>query len=335
MNKEKILIIAPNWIGDIVMSQTLFIMLKEKYQNNLILDVFANQWTEDILKRMPEVNNVIINPFKHGELSLIRRIKFGIKLKAYQYDQVFILTNSFKSAIIPFFAQIKKRTGFLGEFRYFLLNDIYKLDKIKLPRLVDRFCYLISNNQYEIKSPNLVTNKTNQNILIKKYDLENKKIIIFAPGAEYGPAKRWPTNKFAILSDLLIAHNYLIIILGSQKDKKFANEIIQNSKNKNILDLTAATTLSDTVDIISLAQYTISNDSGLMHIASATPTKVIAIYGSSSPNYTPPLSKYAKIIKFDIECSPCFARICKFKHYNCLNFINPELIIEQIKISNL
>lgn len=331
MDKYKILIIAPNWVGDIIMSQTLFSMLRDKYQNNLVLDVFANDWTKNILERMPEINNIITNPFKHGEFSLIKRIKFAITLKQNQYDQVFILTNSFKSAIIPFFAQIKKRTGFVGELRYFLINDIYKLNKIKLPRLVDRFCYLINDKKYIMKSPNLLINKYNQNFLIQKYNLDTQNLIIFAPGAEYGPAKRWPTNKFAELADLLSIKGYFIIILGSYKDKKFANEIIQYSNNKNILDLTGITNLSDTVDIISLAKYTITNDSGLMHIASATLTKVLAIYGSSSPNYTPPLSNNSQIIKIAIECSPCFARTCKFNHYNCLNFISPQLIMQYIQ----
>jgi heptosyltransferase-2 len=330
VNKYKILIIAPNWVGDIVMSQTLFKMLKDKYQNNLILDILANDWTEDILKRMPEINNIIISPFKHGKLALIKRIKFGIQLKKNRYDQVFILTNSFKSAIIPFFANIKKRTGFIGEFRYFLINDIYKLDKIKLPRLVDRFCYLMNQGQNKINIPSLIIDQNNQQILLEKYNLKDKNLIIFAPGAEYGPAKRWPINNFIDLATLLIEKNYYIIILGSKKDKKFADEITQKVNNINILDLTGSTKLSDTVDIISLAKYTITNDSGLMHIAAATKTKTLAIYGSSSPNYTPPLSKNANIIKIDIECSPCFSRTCKFKHYNCLNFISSEFIMQYI-----
>jgi heptosyltransferase-2 len=331
MKPYKILIIAPNWVGDIVMSQSLLIMLRDKYKDNLILDVMANEWTKNILNRMPEINNIIDNPFKHGELRLIKRVLLGIELKQNNYNQAIILTNTLKSAIVPFFANIKKRTGFVGEQRYLLLNDIYKLNKQKLPRLIDQYCFLAQANNLKIKLPRLSIDKNNQANIIKQYDLSNKKIIVIAPGAEYGPAKRWPVDYFIELTRLLKQTEYYILILGAKKDQDIANKIANSSDNKKILNLVGTTSLSDTVDIIDLATYTITNDSGLMHVASATSSRVIAIYGSSTPNYTPPLSPNAIILKINIECSPCFSRTCKFNHYNCLKLITPQMVFDCIK----
>ena len=335
--KHKILIIAPSWVGDLVMSQTLFKLLKTIYNGEVVLDIFANSWTIDILSRMTEVSNIIKNPFEHKKLALLQRIRLGIELRKNQYNQVIILPNSFKSAILPYFANIKQRTGFIGEFRYGLLNDIYKLDKIKLPRMVDRFCALANKGQIPstIEDPLLNIDIDNQNYLIAKHKINTNKInIAFCPAAEYGPAKRWPTSHFSNLARLLLKDNYNILILGSSKDANLGLEIIQQINDlENITNLCGKTSLADTVDILSLCKYAITNDSGLMHIACATNTIPIAVYGSSSPVFTPPLSPRATIIQLKLECSPCFQRTCQYGHYNCLNLITPDMVYQKINYS--
>ncbi len=328
----KVLIIAPSWVGDLVMSQTLFKMLRAKYGDSLVLDVFANSWASSILSRMPEVNNVIINPFQHKELAIIKRIKLGLSLRSKGYDQLFVLPNSIKSVIMPMFSKIAKRTGFVGEFRYGLLNEIYKLDKVKLPLMIDRFCALANNGNkpHHISYPKLLINRDNQLSLVAKFGINiNRPILIFCPAAEYGPAKRWPPDYFAQLANL--NPNKQIIILGSSKDIKLSQEIIVNIKDKTqVFDLCGKTNLADAIDVIGLSQVVVTNDSGLMHIASAVDVEVIAIYGSSTPNFTPPLTKKAHILHLGLECSPCFARVCRFGHYNCLNQIKPQMINDLI-----
>lgn len=332
--KYKVLIIAPSWVGDLVMSQTLFKFLKRQHGDNLELDVFANSWTVDILCRMPEVNNVINNPFEHKKLALWSRIKLGFSLRKKNYNQVFVLPNSLKSAITPFFAGIKKRTGWLGEFRYGLLNDIYQLNKQDMPRMIDRFCALANNGIKPIKLnyPSLESDSHNQYQLIDKFAINVKhKIIAFCPAAEYGQAKRWLPEYFAKLAAMLTEDDYAILILGSSKDYELG-EIIMNQMKQitRVKNLCGKTSLADTVDLLSLCSHVVTNDSGLMHIACSISTNVIAVYGSSSPDFTPPLSDKAQIVSVKLECSPCFERTCKYGHYNCLRMITPEVIYGRI-----
>lgn len=334
-SKYKILIIAPSWVGDMVMAQTLFKSLHAKY-DYLQIDVFANNWALDILKRMPEVTNIIPNPFLHGEFKLLDRIKLGLELRTEKYDQAFILPNSFKSSIIPFFASIKKRTGFIGESRFWFINDIYKLDKKALPLMIDRFCALANNGKKptNIPYPKLNINQDNQEALIDKFKIDlNKTIIAFCPAAEYGEAKRWPANYFSELANLIskVKPNVQILILGSLKDLNIANEIIEGVTNpETTINVCGKTNLADVVDLLSLCQITVTNDSGLMHIAAACNSQILAIYGSTSPGFTPPLTSRYQIVKLDLECSPCFERTCKFSHYNCLKLITPQIILQKL-----
>lgn len=331
----KILIVAPAWVGDMVMSQTLLKLLKKQYAENCQIDVLVNDWARDVVRRMPEVSDVYINPFKHGEFGLLKRIKLGLSLRKNHYDQVFVLPNSLKSAIIPFFANIAKRTGFVGEMRYGLLNNTYKLDKLALPLMIDRFCALANFGKKPnvIDYPSFNIDKLNQQSTISKFKLNlDKPVISLCPAAEYGPAKRWSTAYFAKLADYLQALGYQVWVFGSNKDINIANEIIEQSANsENMINFCGQTNLVEVIDLLALSDAVVSNDSGLMHIACAVNVAVIAIYGSSSPDFTPPLSKQAKIVKTSIDCSPCFARACKFGHYNCLKQVTPENVLNEIK----
>jgi heptosyltransferase-2 len=333
INKYKVLIIAPAWVGDMVMSQTLFKLLKQRYGERLSLDVFANDWARDILLRMPEVNHVISNPFAHGKLALLHRIKLGLALRHAKYDQVFVLPNSLKSAITPLFSGIKRRTGFIGESRYILLNDIYRLNRHKLPLMIDRFCALdnYGNKPHNIPYPQLTVDKENQQKLVSQLNIDQTKpLIAFCPAAEFGPAKRWFPEHFASLANMLIKDDCQVIILGSNKDTQISQEIIDLAKNKEIINACGKTSLVDVADLLALAKYIVTNDTGLMHIACAVDSNVIAVYGSSSPHFTPPLSDKATILQTSLDCQPCFARTCRFGHYNCLRFITPDMVYEKI-----
>jgi len=333
-NLQKILIVAPSWVGDMVMSQTLLKQLKMKYGNDTIIDILVNSWAQDVVKRMSEVNDVHCNPFVHGELGLPKRYALGKSLRKYGYDQAYILPNSFKSALIPFFAQIKKRIGFIGEMRYGLLNIYYKLDKEQLPLMIDRFCALANdgNKPSFIASPKLTIDRDNQVRILEQLKLNlSKPVICFCPAAEYGPAKRWPTGHFARLADMLQTKGYQVWVMGSAKDTDIADDLINQTVLKSHLhNLCGKTSLVDVIDLLACAQTVISNDSGLMHVACAVDVPVIALYGSSSPGFTPPLSDKAQIYKIDLECAPCFQRTCKYGHYNCLNNILPETILGMI-----
>ncbi|MBP9743016.1 MAG: lipopolysaccharide heptosyltransferase II, partial [Burkholderiales bacterium] len=330
----KVLIIAPSWVGDMVMAQTLFKVLKSKYGADLTLDVYANGWAGGLLSRMAQVNAVIDNPFSHGSFNLLKRIKEGFKLRSSGYNQVFVLPNSFKSAIVPFFAKISKRTGFIGESRYLMLNDIYKLDKQELPLMIDRFCALANNGRKlsHVSLPELAIDIANQKRLYAQFNLDfTKPVIAFCPAAEFGPAKRWPSDYFAQLADMVVAKGNQVIILGSAKDTEISQSIVKLAQHKvGLIDLCGKTNLTDVIDLLGGASKVVTNDSGLMHIACAVNVPVVALYGSSSPNFTPPLSSKAHILQIKLECSPCFQRTCRYGHYNCLKFITPEMVFAKL-----
>lgn len=333
----KILIIAPSWVGDMVMSQTLLKMLKLQHGESCQIDVLVNSWALDVAKRMPEVNQVHINPFGHGEFGLVKRIKLGMSLRAEHYDQCFVLPNSFKSALVPFFAGIPKRTGFIGELRYGLLNDAYTLDKLALPLMIERFCALANagHKPDSIEFPSFLVDTQNQTKVLNRLGLNLlKPVICLCPAAEYGPAKRWPSVHFAKLASLLQAQNYQVWIMGSAKDQSIAEEIVQQAAIRaDLHNLCGRTNLVEVIDLLAVAKVVVSNDSGLMHVACALNVPVMAIYGSSSPGFTPPLSNQAVIQKIELECAPCFARTCRFGHYNCLRGISPEVILHQIHVA--
>lgn len=328
----KILIIAPSWVGDMVMAQSLFIQLK-KEQPNCQIDVLAPVWSKGLLERMSQVTKIFEMPLLHGEFALKKRFELGKKLRFENYDQSIVLPNSWKSALIPFFAKIPKRTGFVGEMRYGLLNDARKLDKTILTMTVQRFVTLgLSENaplppKYEF--PILHVSAKQQRVVIETFKLRlASPTLVLCAGAEFGSAKRWAEGHFAELASQKIAEGWQIWLIGSQKDKPVTEEI-NKLTGWRCTDFAGKTNLTQAVDLLSLAHTVVSNDSGLMHVAAALDKKVIALYGSSDQKFTPPLHTNAEIVTLNLPCSPCFKRECPLGHRECLTKILP------IQIANL
>jgi len=334
VNKEKkILVIGPSWVGDMVMAQSLFMTLKES-DPNCQIDVLAPEWSFPLLDRMPEVRKGISMPLMHGQFGFSKRRQLGKQLQAEKYDQAILLPNSWKSALIPFFAKIPLRTGYIGEVRWGLLNDARKLDKQSLSMTVQRFVALgLAKNKEAIVDypiPNLTIEQQKQFAVAEKFQLtQTDKVLAICPGAEYGPAKQWPAEHYAELAKQKIAQGWSVFIFGSEKDKAVSEQINQLAGN-GCQDFSGKTTLAEAVDLMSLAQVVVSNDSGLMHVAAALDKKVIAIYGSSDPGFTPPLNASAKVIDLNLDCSPCFKRECPLGHTHCLTEIPASQILAEI-----
>jgi heptosyltransferase II len=331
---KKIIVIGPSWVGDTMLMQPMLLRLKQRYPACQI-DVLAPPWTAALLHAMPEVHEVIINPFPHGALRLGARYQLGNKLRNTHYDQAIVLPNSLKSALVPFFARIPQRTGFVGEARYGLLNDTRNLDKTSLPLMVERFAQLAEDNQVKIPrplaNPKLEVSADQCHATLQKFDLMlDKPVAVFCPGAEYGPTKRWPASYFAEIAQRLQRQGYAIWLIGSAKDKEVSDKIIALG-NSGCCNLCGSTDLTDAIALLSCAQLVISNDSGLMHLAAALDRPLLALFGSSSPQFTPPLSTQAHVIKLDIECSPCFKRECPLGHFNCMKQLTPDLVWEQLQ----
>lgn len=334
-SKRKYLIVGPSWIGDMVMAQSLFITLKQQYPDCEI-DVLAPQWSLPILKRMPEVSEGISADVSHGEFSFFKRRKLGLSLRSKKYTHAIIIPRSWKSALIPYFAGIPVRTGYKGEMRYRLLNDIRVLNKEVLKQTVQRYvAHAYPNNPQtapETPFPRLIPDAENLAHLLVKLGLKSDKpVVCMMPGAEYGPAKQWPIEYYTMLAKSLAETGWQIWIIGSDKDKAAGEKIAATSPDK-VFNLCGRTQLADAVDLLSCARSVVSNDSGLMHVAAAVGVEVNVIYGSSTPDYTPPLAdeKKKNIFYLGLECSPCFKRECPLGHLNCLRDIEVKDVFSKI-----
>lgn len=334
-----ILIIAPNWIGDAVMTQPLLATLKVQYPDSKI-DVLASTWVAPIYRACSEVHEVIEAKFEHRRLQWALRKQLAKELSDKKYQACFILPNSFKSALIPWLANIPFRIGYRGELRFGLINlALDNPSKLNRPPMVEHYHALsqllieeltASSNKELI--PHLsISSAAIQSIQAKlqSVKIDPSNIYVMCPGAEYGPTKRWPTSHFAQLAQQLITENpkQQIILLGSKGDHALAQEIqSQCNQGIHIHNWCGETSLDEAIALIGMSKAVISNDSGLMHIAAALQTPQVAIFGSSDPAHTPPLSDKAKVIWLNLPCSPCHKRDCPFGHLKCLNDILPEQV---------
>jgi len=335
---RKILIVAPAWVGDAILAQPLFRRLHALH-SDLTLDVCAPAWTLPVFARMPEINAVIAAPFQHGDLALGQRRALSRQLAEVHYKQAIVLPNSFKSALVPWFSGIPLRTGFVGEARWLLLNDARRLDKRALPTMAERFALLAEARdeplQRPLAMPRLDVNAAQLAATLAKCGVDTARpVVVLCPGAEYGPAKRWPPQYFAQLAKKLSAQGYAVWLIGSKKDVALGAEIVQLAGNA-CRNLCGNTSLDEAIDLLSCTAFVVSNDSGLMHVAAALGKPLIALYGSSSPTFTPPLSDTAQIVRLDLPCSPCFQRICPLGHFNCMMQLTPEHVWQQIDFAKM
>lgn len=327
---RRALIVAPSWIGDCIMAEPLFARLQERHPG-VQLDALAPPWVAPVLHRMASICKVIDNPFGHGTLRLKARWQLGRQLAKQAYDSAVVLPNSLKSALIPVFAGIPQRIGFTGETRYGLINLRHKLDKAALPLMLERFMQLAETPGAPLTRPLpypvLRSTPEDQAATFAALRMVRpEKVAAFCPGAEYGPAKRWPAAHFAELARQLAARGYICWLFGSPKDQPIAAEIEALAPGC-CRNLCGATTLEQAIDLIAAADFAVCNDSGLMHVAAAVGRPLVALYGSSSPGFTPPLSDQAKILSLNLACSPCFQRVCPLGHLDCLNKLLPAQVL--------
>ena len=305
----KILVIGPSWVGDMMMSQSLYRTLKAEYPSAEI-DVMAPAWCRPLLARMPEVNQALAMPLGHGALGLGERRRLGRALRANRYDRAYVLPNSFKSALVPFFADIPQRTGWRGEMRYGLLNDVRVLDKAAFPLMVQRYVALAYDKGRIQRADDLPQPLLWPQLQVSDEEIadttaafnltDSRPIVGFCPGAEFGPAKRWPHYHYATLAQRLIENGYQIALFGSAKDHEAGEQIraaLQEDARDFCLNLAGKTQLEQAVILIAACRAVVSNDSGLMHVAAALNKPLIALYGPSSTDFTPPLSDKARVIR--------------------------------------
>ncbi|WP_345829660.1 ADP-heptose--LPS heptosyltransferase RfaF [Erwinia sp. HDF1-3R] len=338
----KILVIGPSWVGDMMMSQSLYRTLKAAHPD-AVIDVMAPAWCRPLLSRMPEVNDALAMPLGHGALALGERRRLGRTLRDKGYDRAYVLPNSFKSALVPFFAAIKKRIGWRGEMRYGLLNDLRVLEKTAFPLMVERYVALAYDSSRISRAadlpqpllwPALQVSEAEKRATAAEFGLRPERPVIgFCPGAEFGPAKRWPHYHYAALAQKLIDRGFQIALFGSAKDRETGEEILQTLQphsRGNCSNLAGSTQLEQAVILLAHCRAVVSNDSGLMHIAAALDRPLVALYGPSSPDFTPPLSHKARVIRLITGYHKVRKGDAEQGYHQSLIDITPERVISEL-----
>ena len=326
------LIIAPQWIGDAVMTEPL---LRRLHARGEKLTVGALPWVAPVYRAMPQVGEVIEFPFQHGGLQFKARRSLARQVQG-RFDTAYVLPNSLKSSLLPFLAGIPRRVGYLGEARVGLLTERFKNPKNKPPMVAFYSALSGERDALESDRPRLRIRAEDVTQAVARQGLQAQGYIVFAPGAEFGPAKRWPAIRFTELARLL---DRPVVLLGSSKEAPLCDEIAGPVSGKCI-NLAGKTSLNEAFALIAGAHAVVSNDSGLMHVAAAFGVPQVALFGSSSPLHTPPLNDRATVLwlKQDplyqppLDCSPCFQRECPLGHTRCLVDMAPERVMDALAL---
>ena len=331
------LVIAPNWIGDSVMAQPLLQLLKQKNPERAI-DVMCPPFVMSVWQAMEEVAEVVEAPFRHGALQMRERWRFANLLRHKFYADAYVLPNALKFALIPWLARIEQRIGYIGESRYSLLNVIHHNKKDDPRPMISFYAALASPPSTMVGQvsdyPRPRLRVTDQQIT-RAFDFVGLQpeipLVVLAPGAEFGSAKRWPAVHFAALANKIKqAHPYAqVALLGSAKDMVICQKIV--SVAPDVRNLAGITKLGDAIGLLAGAQAVVANDSGLLHIAAALNRPVIGLYGPTNPHHAPPMADVAKTLWLSLDCAPCNERRCPLKHRNCMRNLKPEQVWAELK----
>ena len=317
-----------------VMAQSLFKTIRLD-RPAAELSVLAHSWSKPVLARMPEVSGIISMPVGHGLLKLGARRRLARRIRARDFDQAIILPGSYKSALVPWFAGIPRRTGFRGECRWGLVNDMRRLDESVLTLQVQRYVALGLERDAlppaAFPYPELVADPALQERTLERLGLEREgPVLALCPGAAYGPAKRWPAVHFARTARRMLASGWQQVwLFGSSHDRNLNAEIDRMTSGR-CRNLSGETTLAEAIDLLQLADHVVSNDSGLLHVAAAVGCHVTALYGPTTDVFTPPLTERRDCLSMNLACSPCFRRRCPLGHNDCMNHLLPEQVVESL-----
>jgi len=336
MGKTRTLVISPNWIGDAVMAQPLLRMLKQQHPERPI-DVLAPPQVVPVWRRIQEADDILITPFRHRALQLGERLKYARILKGRNYGAAYVLPNTLKYALIPWLARIPRRVGYKGEMRYGMINVMHHDDESR--SMVPFYSALAREPELPTPQPVrpfLVVGGEESDDVRSRVGLAlDRPLVVFAPGAEFGIAKRWPPAHYAALAERVtgLVPGVQIALLGSPNDRETCEQVSAAAGRAagSVFDLSGQTSLDDAIALIAQASAVVSNDSGLLHIASALNRPVVALYGSTDPNYAPPLSDLSRTVSLRLECSPCRKRECPLGHHDCMNKMSVDLVWSELE----
>lgn len=326
----RVLIVAPQWIGDAVMTQPLLARLAA---GGAQITVAALPWVAPVYRAMPDVQAVIEWPLAHGRLDGLKRWRLARELRD-RFDAAYVLPNSLKSALIPWLARIPVRIGYHGEARFVLLNRRLS-NPAGRPPMVAFYSALAGTPTAGPDCPSLRFESTVLDEATRQAQVQPGAYWAFAPGAEYGPAKCWPADHYAALArSLFDAHGLPVLLIGSGKEAALCERIAAQAPGACKV-LAGKTSLVDAMALVAAARGVVSNDSGLMHVAAAFGVPQVAVFGSTSPEHTPPLNSRARVLwlkeELQLDCSPCFERVCRFGHTRCLTGVSATRVEDALQ----
>jgi heptosyltransferase-2 len=328
-----ILLVPYMWIGDFVRCHTVIRLLRQRHPNRPI-DVLATTLVAPMVDYMPGVRKGVVCDLPRSKLALGAQLELARRLRASRYGDVLVMPRTWKSALAPFLAGIAVRTGFVGEGRIGLLNDLRRGER-RLPRMLDRCVALAlpaaAPAPAELPAPELrVPGNEVAEWRARMGLAADRPAIALAPGA-VGPSKRWSASRYAELARRLTADGHSVWVVGGPDEREVAAEIACVAPAK-IRDLTGPD-LRNAILALAAADAAVSNDSGLLHVASALGTPAIAIFGPTSPWHWAPLNPLAAVIQSagELACRPCHRPICRVGHHRCMEEIPVERIVSAVR----
>jgi heptosyltransferase-2 len=331
-DSSPILLVPYLWIGDFVRCHSVVKQVRQRFPGRPI-DMLASTLCAPLTDYMPGVRKAVVVDLPRSRLALGQQKALAERLKREGYGTALIMPRTWKAALAPYFAGIPERTGFVGEARFLLLNDLRYGEK-RLPRMVDRCGALALPPEAKLPAdwplPELKVSREETEAWRQKHglDADHRPVVALAPGA-VGPAKRWPKEYYAELVRKLLAEGFAIWILGGPGEKALAADIAGGTQAR---DLTG-NDLREAILALACATAAVSNDSGLLHVAAALGTPSIGIFGPTSPWHWAPLNPLAGTIETatKLDCRPCHKPVCRLVHHRCMRDIAPDQVISAVQ----
>ena len=323
-----ILIVPYMWIGDFVRCHSVVKLLNARFPDRPV-DILATTLCAPLADYMPGLRQAIVADLPRRRLALGAQYALAARLRREAYGSALVMPRTWKSSLAPFLAGIPERTGFVGEARFFLLNDL-RYGERKLPRMIDQCAALAlppdAKPPADWPPPQLKVSRAESGAWREKRGLaaNSSPAVALCPGA-VGPSKRWPSATYAVLARRLIAEGFTVWVLGGPDEKALAREIVADTPAR---DLTGPD-LRDAILALATAAAAVSNDSGLLHVAAALGTPAIGIFGPTSPWHWAPLNPLAETIQAasDLPCRPCHKPVCRLVHHRCMRDIAPDQVL--------
>ena len=335
-NTKNILIRGTNWIGDAVMTLPAVAAIRNTFPEARI-SILAKPWVAEIFHLCKDVDEVILFQSPGVHSGIAGKLRLAKELREKRFDIAILLQNAIEAAIITWLAGIPIRAGYNSDGRGTLLtHSVQRTEAIRKVHQIEYYLEMVKSlGCVSAETRVKLSPGTEYEILLKKlldrFSIGKEGLVIgLAPGASYGPAKKWFPERFAAVADRLVdGLSAQAVLFGSSEDRKSTDLVEQNAQHQ-LINLAGKTSLKETIAIISRCGLFISNDSGLMHIAGALNIPTVAVFGSTNPVTTSPVGDKNVVIYKGASCSPCLKEICP-TDFRCMDMIGVEEVVENAK----